>query len=1105
VQYAAAFAKNDITEALLPRLTGEDLRELGVGSIGHRRMLLDAIAALTPAPEGAAAPPIPAPELQAERRQLTVLFCDLVGSTALSARLDPEDLRAVIGAYHRRVAAVIEGIGGFVAKYMGDGVLAYFGYPRADEHDAERAVRAGLALVEAVAGLDTVAAAPLQLRVGIATGVVVVGDLIGKGAAQEQAVVGETPNLAARLQALAEPGTVVIAPSTRRLTGGLFEYKDLGAVELKGLGGPVMAGRVVRESVAESRFEALHGQDLTPLVGRDEELALLQRRWRQAKAGEGRVVVLIGEPGIGKSRLAQAMLDEPAGEAHTRLRYFCSPHHQASALHPFITQLEHAAGFGREDMPEARLAKLEALLAWSSPTREEIGFIAALLSIPTGDKYPLPDLTPQRRKERTLEALLAQLTRLAARQPVLMLFEDAHWIDPTSLELLTLTVARASTLPLLLLVTARPEFTPPWPADAHVTMQALARLGRREGATLVERSAGGKTLPAEILDQILARTDGVPLFLEELTKTIIESGLLREEDGRYALAGALPPRAIPTTLHDSLMARLDRLAPVREVAQIGAAIGREFSYSLLSAVARQPDDRLKEALDRLVRAELVFGRGEVPEAVYTFKHALVQEAAYASLLRERRRQLHARIAQALEGAFLEVAETQPELVAHHYATAGLAAPAIDYYRRAAERAIAASANAEAIAHLTKGLELINSLPESPERISREIEFRLALGTPLTATQGWGSVETEAAYTRAKELCTATGETPELFRSLVGLWMYHLARPDMETASELSRELFNLAAKLGSDEFRLLAEVVACVTCWQSGRYTSVPSHVARVRVLYDPERHRGPKIFMIDPAMATLTGESLALWWLGYPERASERGLAALAMDRTVAHPFSLCWALCAEAVLRIQRREPELIAARTKAYLAVATEQGFAWDCAVGSMLEIWHYAWVTGQCADDRIEAFRSALAERRRMGTRWALGLWHALFAECLEKQGNTDEALTALETAVAHFESRGSDAIWEPEVHRLMGDLLLRRSPSAPDRAEVSYRRAIERARSQEARSWELRAATSLARLWRDQGNPAEARELLAPIYGWFTEGFGTADLKDAKALLEELGE
>ncbi len=673
-----------------------------------------------------------------------------------------------------------------------------------------------------------------------------------------------------------------------------------------------------------------------------------------------------------------------------------------------------------------------------------------------------------------------------------MLFEDAHWIDPT----------RASTLRLLLLVTARPEFIPPWPADAHVTVQALARLGRREGATLVERSAGGKALPAEILEQILARTDGVPLFLEELTKTIIESGLLREEDGHYALDGALPPLAIPTTLHDSLMARLDRLAPVREVAQIGAAIGREFTYRLLSAVAQQPDDRMKEALDRLVRAELLFGRGEVPEAVYTFKHALVQEAAYASLLRERRRTLHAHIAQALEGAFPEVAETQPELVAHHYAAAGLAAPAIDYYRRAAERAMAASANAEAIAHLTKGLGLIASLPESAERISREIDFRLALGSPLIATQGWGSVEAQAAYTRAKELCASAGETPELFRSLMGLWLYHLLQPDLETASELSRELFNLEAKLGSDDFRLLAELAACGTCSWSGRYASAASHAARVRDLYDPVRHGGPKIYMVDPAIAALHFKSRALWCLGYPDRASERGLAALSMGQTVAHPFSLSFALLGEAVLRTQRREPELMAARTKALLAVAREQGFPQDCAMGSIYEIWHDAWVTGQCADDRIEAFRSALAEWRRMGPLAALGFWYALFSECLEKQGNTNEALTALEAAVVRFERTG-DALWEPEVHRLIGDLLLRRNPSAPDRAEASYRRAIERARSQEAKSWELRAATSLARLWRDQGKPAAALDLLAPVYGWFTEGFDTADLKDAKALLDHL--
>jgi predicted ATPase len=488
---------------------------------------------------------------------------------------------------------------------------------------------------------------------------------------------------------------------------------------------------------------------------------------------------------------------------------------------------------------------------------------------------------------------------------------------------------------------------------------------------------------------------------------------------------------------------------------------------------------------------------------YTFKHALVQDAAYGTLLRSRRQQLHAQISATFEDRFPEIVAAQPALLAHHYAAAGLTTPAITYYRRAAERAMAASANAEAIAHLTKGLELIDSLPESPERISREIDFRLALGAPLIATQGWGSVAAQAAYTRAKELCAGSGETPEHFRSLVGLWVIHLVRPDLETASELSRELLNLSGKLESDEHRLAAECVACITCCDSGRSTKALSHAARVRVLYGPERHRGPKILMFDPAMAALAFESRVLWCLGYPERACERGLTALSMGETVAHPLSLCVALREEAFLRIVRREPELIAARIKTYCAVAREQGFAYDCALGSMLEIWHETWITGRCADDRIGAFKSALADQQMMGIQIALGWCHVLFAECLEKEGNTDEALAALAAAVVHFEHTGSDAIWEPEVHRSMGDLLLRRNPTAPDRAEVSYRRAIERARSQEAKSWELRASTSLARLWRDQGRCIEARKLLAPVYGWFTEGFDTADLKEAKALLDEL--
>jgi class 3 adenylate cyclase len=620
----------------------------------------------------------------AERRQLTVMFCDLVNSTALSARLDPEDMRDVMHVYHDGCASIVKRFEGFVAKYMGDGVLVYFGYPHAHEDDAERAVRAGLALVETIGAtaFPLPGALKLQMRVGIATGLVVVGDLIGSGAAQEEAVVGETPNLAARLQGLAAPNTVVIAADTRRLTGGLFEYRDLGAATLKGFADPVWAWQVVSPSAIESRFEALHAASTsTPMIGRDEELDLLMRRWRQAKEGDGRVVLLSGEPGIGKSRVAEAIEERLSSEPHIRLRFFCSPYHGDTALHPIISQLEHAAGFERDDSAEGRLGKLETILAPSAREMEQAtALLADLLSI-GGDRYPPLDLNPQRRKERTLEVLFAQLAGLASVQPVLMVFEDVHWIDPISLELLELTVERISSLPVLLVITFRPEFPSPWTGDAHVTTLALSRLGRRHGAELVNRLTGNKELPSAILDQITAHADGVPLFVEELTKAVLESGLLRDAGDQYVLTGPVPPLAIPTTLHASLMARLDRLAPIREVAQIGAAIGREFSYELLAALVPLRESTLQEAMERLVHSELIFCRGTPPNATYTFKHALIRDAAYATLLRSRRQELHARIAKMMEDRFPETVEMHPEILAHHWSQAGLGEKAAFYAGR----------------------------------------------------------------------------------------------------------------------------------------------------------------------------------------------------------------------------------------------------------------------------------------------------------------------------------------------------------------------------------------------------------------------------------------
>ena len=766
-QYRKAFADNAIDASALRDLTERDLKELGVVPVDHRNKLLRAIEQLREVVPRPLDPSTTAPAQEDdERRQLTALFCDLVGSATLAARLDPEDMRKVIDSYHDCVTEVITKHDGDVdAPPIGDGRLALFGHPNAHEDDAEQAIRAGLALVDAVANLQTAAPARLQARVGIATGTVVVRHQPGRASAHKQRVVGAPPNLAERLQALAAPGTVVICANTRPLTEGLFDCRDLGERSVKGWEEPVRAWQVLGPSGVESRFDARHKSRLAPLLGREEEMELLLRRWKSAVVREGRVVILIGEPGIGKSHIVLALQDRLEAELHSRLRYYCSAHHTNSALFPFISQLERAARFERSDSNAEKLAKLAGLFPAASCGDDTLALMADLLSLPTTERDRIQELSPQMRKERTLAVLLAQLDALAARQPVLMIVEDAHWIDPTSLEMLTVLVERVPKLPIVLVITARTrdgqaEFKPPWASHSHVKTIVLNYLGRRDSEALATWVAEGKALPKEVMTEILGRAEGVPLYVEEYTKAVLESGQLDERGGRYVVNRPLPSLAIPTTLRASLMERLDRLREARDTALTGAVVGREFSYELLDAVPGPHRHNLATALGELVRSELVFQRGEIPHAVYRFKHALLRDEAYAGLVRGRRVALHAAIASAFEEKFPEIVAAEPETLGDHFSKAGLPRQAIPYWLLAGKNAAGRFANLEAIAHLGKGIEEAGALPEHPERDRLELDLTIELAPCLIATQGPGSHQSLTTSSRARDLCERLGDAPE---------------------------------------------------------------------------------------------------------------------------------------------------------------------------------------------------------------------------------------------------------------------------------------------------------------------------------------------------------
>jgi class 3 adenylate cyclase/predicted ATPase len=1022
-------------------------------------------------------------ERPAERRQLTVLSCKVVGLTGLSARLDPEDFHMATADCHRYCAEMLHRHRGYLARYYSDGVLAYFGYPQAAEHDAENAVRAGLALVGSAATLGARCGAAVELRIGIATGLVVIGEEPATAKAKEPTAVGETPDLAYQLQNAAKAGDVVEAETTRRLVGGLFDYRDLGHLPAEGLAEPTRAWQVIGPSSIESRFEALR-TGATPLVGREEELELLLRRWRQAQAGDGSVVLLSGEPGIGKSRIAVALMERLSDEPHTLLRSFCSPHHQDTALYPTITQLERAARFRRDDTDERRLDKLEAVLAEATRLSEAVPLLAALLSLPTDGRYPPLILTPQKRKERTLKALLAQMEGLAARQSLLMVVEDAHWIDPTSLELLDLTVERVPSLPVLLIITFRPEFTPPWVGRPQVTLLSLSRLSRRQRTEMISRLIHGKALPTEIAEEIVDRTDGVPLFIEELTKAVVESGELADAGDHYTVTKPLSALTIPATLHASLLARLDRSATVREVAQIGAALGRHFSHELISAVASMPQPQLDDALAQLVSAELIFRRGRPPDAEYTFKHALVQDAAYSTLLRSRRQQLHGRIAATVEGQFPAIAAAYPEVLARNCTEASLHDKVIGYWSRAGDQAVQRASNREAIEHLRRALSLNETRPDTVERSRKELAILSQLGPALVSVYGWPASEVGTAFDRAREVARKLESSVDLAPPLVGLWLFHIGRGQLVQAEQISHELFKIARDCNDDDILMQAHHTAWPTGWVRGKLADAIAHIDAGMDLYDEVRHAGHRFVYMghDPAVCALSVGATVHWALGQPERGMRLERDARKLAQRLQHPPSLALGLSFVGEAQVARRDVAAAMATAQELLALCDEHRLPQPRATALMFFGWALA--HGGDVAGGIRHLEEGLGIWDRLGARVYLARAICLLAEAYLQGGRYADGVKQVDMALATAVEIGDEG-YVPKMHIVRASLLAHLGRSNVEAAETSLQQGIAVSRTQGARGWELRASTSLARLWRDQGKRTEARDLLAPIYSSFT--------------------
>ena len=1032
----------------------------------------------------------------AERRHLTVMFSDMAGSSALAERLDPEDYREVIRAFQDACVRAIARFDGSAAKFMGDGVVAHFGYPRAHEDDAERAVRAALTVVDEVGGLTLPAGVRLEVRVGIATGLVVVGETVGEG---EQVVIGEAPNLAAHLQGLAPTNAVVIADSTRQLLGARFDLEDLGQQSLKGMASPVSTWRVLGEHAAESRFEARQTRPATGFFGRDREVELMMDCWARTRRGGGRVVLLSGEAGIGKSRIVEALRQKIGDEPHTRIQCQCSPHHANTPLHPVIARLERVAGFAHDDTAAVKLDKLEQLLRQSFSNIDGVApLFATLLSLSFDGRYPALDLTPREQKERTVAALIDRLSGLARQRPVLFILEDAHWIDPTTLELLTRTIDQLQRWPILMIITFRPEVDLDV-TGLHVTSLTLDRLEPGHVLAMIDGLTGGKPLPAEVRDEIVAKTDGVPLFVEELTKAVLGSGLLEEAADRYVLRGPLPPLAIPATLHDSLLARLDHLGSAREIAQLAAVIGREFSWKLLDAVAPVHGEALGEALGQLGKAGLILARGAPPEATYAFKHALVQDAAYGSLLRSTRRQLHGRIARAIAELMPQIAEAQPELLAHHHGQAGLADGAIAYGLKAGRSAAKRSANEEAITHCTRALELLGTRPEGRERDRQELELLITLGVPTIAARGYMAADVERIYGRARDLCDNLTDTPHRFAVLRGLWNSAFMRKPLAQAQDLGAEVLALAHAQDDDTRRALGCRARGCSLFFGGEFGSAWENFRQAIDLWDIGKARAEiLVYGEDPSVLCRAYGSWLLWFLGYPEESTVLIGQALADAQGLSNPFICAMALGLASALDVHRGESVQAVERADASSMLSTKYGFPQWTAYAKMCRGWARA-ALGR-ADNGIAEMEQGWADWQALGAK--LGTTHATvrLADACAKADRIAAGLGWIEVAAEHvrvFHER----FLEAEIHRVQGELLL--GQAATSEAETCLRRSMQVARLQKAKSLELRAAMVLAQHWQRQGRRQAAYDLVAPIFAWFSQGFDTPDLQKARALLDDL--